>query len=85
MRKMITREVTSTTIKLGKMELVDGEVKAVTLPDLEVFGNVNLERANRIVSKKYDEPLTVLQVIPKVVTYEMPLDDFVANATIKEK
>lgn len=84
MRRMMTREVTKTTIKVAKMEMQDGQPKAVALPDKVVIGNIRLERAQRMVQKDYDEPVTVLQVIPETTTYEMPVETFIEHATIKE-
>jgi len=84
MRRMMTREVTKTTIKVAKLEMVDGEVKTVVLPDEIKIGNIRLERAQRMMNKKYGEPVTVLQVIPETTTYEMPVETFIEHATIKE-
>ena len=83
MRRMMTREVTKTTIKVAKMEMVDGQPQAVALPDKVVIGNIRLERAQREVQKEYDEPVTVLQVIPETTKYEMPVETFIEHATIK--
>lgn len=84
MRKTMTREVTKTTIKVAKLEMVDGEVKTVVLPDETKIGNIKLERAQRMMNKQYGEPVTVLQVIPETVVYEMPIETFIEHATIKE-
>lgn len=83
MRRMMTREVTKTTIKVAKLEMVDGEVKTVVLPDKTLIGNIRLERAQRIMNKEYGEPVTVLQVLPETITYEMPVETFIENATVK--
>ena len=85
MRKMMTREITKTTIKVAKLEMVEGEVKTVVLPDEIMLGNIRLERAQREMNKKYGEPVTVLQVIPETITYEMPVETFIEHATIKEE
>ena len=85
MRKMMTREITKTTIKVAKLEMVEGEVKTVVLPDEIMLGNIRLERAQREMNKKYGEPVTVLQVIPETITYEMPVETFIEYATVKEE
>lgn len=85
MRRMMSREVTKTTIKVAKMEMEDGQPHAVALPDEVVIGNVKLERAQRMVQKEYDEPVTVLQVIPETTTYEMSVQTFIEHATVKEE
>lgn len=85
MRRMMTREVTETTIKIAKLTMVDGEVKAVELPDEVEYGNIRLERAQRMMNKKFeDDSVTVMQVIPKTTIYEMPVQTFVDNAEVKE-
>lgn len=83
MRRMMTREVTKTTIKVAKLEMVEGEIKTVVLPDEIMLGNIRLERAQREMNKKYGEPVTVLQVIPETTVYEMPVETFIEHATIK--
>lgn len=85
MRKTMTREVTKTTVKVAKLEMVDGEVKTVVLPDELMMGNIRLERAQREMNKKYAEPITVLQVIPETTVYEMPLEKFIEYANVKEE
>ena len=85
MRRMMSREVTKTTIKVAKLEMVEGEVKTIVLPDEIMLGNIRLERAQREMNKKYGEPVTVLQVIPETTTYEMPVETFIEHATVKEE
>ncbi len=85
MRKMMTKEITKTTIKVGKMEMKeDGTIEAVTLPDETMLGNVSMTRAQQLMTKKYDHPVTVFQVLPETVVYEMAVEDFIAVASIKE-
>lgn len=84
MRKMMSREVTKTTVKVGKLEMVDGQPQAVTLPDEVLLGNVSLEKAQKQLNKKYGEPVTVFEVIPDTTVYEMPVEEFIKYATVKE-
>lgn len=83
MRKMMTKEVTKTTVKVAKMEMVDGLPQAVQLPDEIILGNVTLEKAQKQVNKKYDHPVTVLTVEADTIVYELPVDEFIKIATVK--
>lgn len=83
-RKMMTKEVTFTTIKVAKMEMVDGSPEAVALPDEVLIGNIRLERAQREMNKLYGEPVTVFSVEPETHVYEMAVEDFIKVAEVKE-
>lgn len=80
----MTREVTKTTVKVAKMEIKEGTPIAVALPDEVFIGNVSMERAQRLIDKKYDHPATVLEVHPDTKTYQMPVEQFIELATIKD-
>jgi len=84
MRKTMTKEVTSTLVKVAKMTMEDGLPKAVALPDETLLGNVSLEKAQKQLNKKYGEPVTVLEVHPDTKVYEMEVEKFMEHATIKE-
>lgn len=84
-RRMMTREVTKTTIKVAKMEIQEGRPVAIELPDEEVLGTIRIERAQRLMDKQYKgESVTVLQVIPETKTYEMEVAEFIKVATVKQ-
>ena len=83
MRKMLTKEVTSTTIKLAKMEVNEGQVQAVTLPDEIVLGNVSLEKAQKEANKIHGAGVTVFGVEAETKIYEMPVDEFIKVASLK--
>lgn len=84
MRKMMTKEVTKTTLKLAKMEMVDGQPQAIALPDEVLLGNVSLEKAQKEMNKKYGEPVTVFEVSPDTQVYELEVEEFIKVARIKE-
>ena len=84
MRRMMTREVTKTTVTSAKMDLVDGMPVAVPLPDQVFVGNVKMDKAQKEMNKLYDHPVTVLKVVAETETYEMPVEEFIKLATIKE-
>ena len=79
---MMTREITTTTVKVAKIEVQDGVPVAVHLPDTELLGDVKMERAQRTLNKQYGESVTITELLVNKVKYEMPVEDFIANATI---
>jgi hypothetical protein len=83
MRKMMTKEVTKTIVKLGKLEMVEGSPQAVMLPDEVILGNVSVEKAQRILNKKFETPVTIFGVSADTEVYEMAVEDFIKVATIK--
>jgi hypothetical protein len=83
MRKLMTKEVTTTLVKVAKMEMVDGQPKAVQMPDEILLGNVSLEKSQKAISKKLGAGATVFEVIPETKVYEMAVEDFIKVATLK--
>lgn len=75
----IYREVTTTQIEMAKIEMVDGEVKAVSLPPVTKVGNVTKERAQREMKKEFGE-VTVTAVTPTTKRYKMPVLQFMELA-----
>jgi hypothetical protein len=83
MRKKMQKEVTKTTVKVAKIVTAEGLPKAETLEDEILLGNVSVEKAQKIVQKKYDEPVTVLGVEPDTTIYEMDVEEFIKHAVVK--
>ena len=83
-RKMMTKEVTTTTIKLGKIEMVNGTPNVVTLPDEKINGNITLEKAQKLMNNKHGV-VTVFEVVPETQVYEMDIMEFIKVATLKVK
>lgn len=83
-RKMMTKEVTKTIVKLAIMELVDGRPVARELEDETILGNVSQESAQKTLNKKHGQPVTVFGVEADTTTYEMPVETFLQYATVKE-
>jgi hypothetical protein len=81
--KMVTREITSTTIKVADMQIENGQPVAVALPDEILIGNVTLEKAQKELNKKYGRSVTVFGLTVNTHSYEMPVETFLENATIK--
>lgn len=80
----MTKEVTSTTVKVAKMQMENGVPKAVTLPDEIILGNVSMEKAQKELSKKLGAGVTVFGVEPNTIVYEMPVEDFIKVAKVKQ-
>jgi hypothetical protein len=83
-RKMMTKEVTQTTIKCAKIEMVNGKPQIKHLPDEVVWGRLKQSEAQKILNKKYDFPVSVLELIPDTIVYEMEVQKFMQLATIKQ-
>ena len=84
-RKTMVKEVTHTTLKVARMEVENGSPKAISLPDVTLIGNVNLEKAQRHALKEIGKNVTVFEVIPETIKYEMPVEDFIKYASVKEE
>jgi hypothetical protein len=84
-RKMMQREVTTTFVKVAMIEVVEGEPKMVTLPEEELVGNISMEQAQKTLNKKFGQPVTILELFADTKVYEMPVDEFIQHATVKEE
>ena len=83
-RKMMTKEVTTTTVKIGKIEMVNGTPNVVMLPEEKINGNITLEKAQKLMNKKHGV-VTVFEVVPETQVYEMDVMEFIKVATLKVK
>lgn len=79
-RKTMVREVTHTTVKSAKMEVVDGRPVAHELEDLTLIGNISQEKAQREAFNQYGKGVSVFEVIPETHKYEMAIEDFIKHA-----
>jgi hypothetical protein len=85
MRKLMTKEVTTTTLKLAKMQMVEGQPVATALEDEILLGNVSIEKAQGFATKKHGTGVTVFEVVADTKVYEMSVEDFIKHATVKEE
>lgn len=81
-RKMMTKEVTTTTVKIGKIEMVNGTPNVVMLPEEKINGNITLEKAQKLMNKKHGV-VTVFEVVPETQVYEMDVMEFIKVAKLK--
>lgn len=84
MRKTMRKEVTSTTIKFGKVSMVDGAPQLEQLSEEKLVGNVSLERAGKLMKEKHGN-VTIFEVVPETQTYELPVEKFLEIATPVEQ
>ncbi|UTC25169.1 transcriptional regulator [Cytobacillus phage Bfsp1] len=84
MRKMMTKEVTSTTVKLAKIKHENGQVQAVSLPEEILLGNVTEEKAQKVMAKKHGHGVSVVGVEPQTNVYELEVEKFIEIARLKE-
>jgi hypothetical protein len=80
----MTKDVTSTTVKVAQMIVEKGVPVAKPLDDIILLGNVDLEKAQKYVVKNFGAGVTVFEVVADTVTYEMPVEEFIQIAKIKE-
>lgn len=85
-RRMLTRKVTFTNVKVAKLSRnEDGRTEAVDLPDEILLGNRSVEQAQKIINRKYEDHVQVMEVQADTKEYEMPVEEFIKLATVKEE
>lgn len=80
MKKTMTKEVTTTSIKLGRVKLVDGMPIVEPLNDELMLGNVSLEKAQKAMRKQHGDDVTVFGVEANTQKYKMSVEDFIRIA-----
>ncbi|HWI49887.1 MAG TPA: hypothetical protein VNU45_16870 [Rummeliibacillus sp.] len=81
--KMMQREVTSTNVEYAQLKVVEGQPE-VSKETKVLVGNVDAEKALKILTKELGSGVTILSTEVDSQIYEMPVDDFIQMATIKE-
>lgn len=81
----MSKEVTTTTVTVAELIMENGSPVAVELPNETLLGNVSLANAQKALNQKYGRPVTIFEVQPETHVYEMPVEEFIQLATIKEK
>lgn len=84
MKKVMQKEVTQTTIKMARIEVLEGETKLVELPEVVQLGNVSKEKAQKWATKEHGAGTTVTHVEPNALRYEMEVLEFIKLATLVE-
>jgi ribosomal protein L32E len=76
MEKMIQREVTFTNVKFANIQIVEGQAVAQN-QEAVIAGNVDTEKATKILSKQHGLGVTVLSVEANTKRFQMPVSTFV--------
>ena len=85
MRKMMSKEVTFTTLKIAKIEMLNGSATVVELPEEIIMGTISKDKAQKAVNKKHNSIITILSHTENSDIYEMSVEDFVKQAKIQTK
>lgn len=82
MRKTITRTIPTTTIYSGIVKMVNG-VPTVTMNDpITANGEIDENKALKLVRKAYDQKSIVTEVVVAENLYEISVEDFLKYATL---
>lgn len=82
MEKTITRTITTTTLVVKEIAIVDNAPVFVDLPNIVVEGKISKENANRIALKQYKgKQVAVVEQQEVSAKYEMPYSTFIQHAT----
>jgi hypothetical protein len=83
MRKYMTKEVTSTELKLAKLVIGEnGLPVADVIPSHVVLGELTPEKAQKLISKKYPSGVTIYAMETKTSVYKMSVADFIKVAEL---
>ena len=87
MRKMLSKEITFTHVKVAVLEVMeDGSPKAIEQPPIELLGDISIERADKMIAKDYKGKMIMIYSIEtEKRTYEMEVEEFIKVASIKVK
>lgn len=80
----MTKEVTSTTVKSARIEVQNGLPTAIELEPIILLGNVDVEQAQKKVTKQYGAGVTVLEVEANTELYELEVEKFIQIARLRE-
>jgi hypothetical protein len=84
MRRLMTKEVTSTTVKVARIDVTSGKPVVVELEPVILLGNVDSEKAQKVVAKQHGNGVTVLGVESVTDVYEMEVSEFIKIARKRE-
>lgn len=84
-RRVMTREVTQTKIKVAKLVVENGVPVVKDMDNVVVIGKRTKEWAERYVVREFGQGTVALDVETISNVYELPLEKFLEVATIKTK
>ncbi len=83
MRKYMTKEVTTTTIKLAKVTVDENGLPVVEqLEPYVKLGTINKEKAQKLINKEYGLGVTVFGMEENTYVYKMKVADFIKVAEL---
>lgn len=84
MRRLMTKEVTSTTVKVARIDVTEGQPKVVELEPVILLGNIDSEKAQKVVAKQHGAGVSVLSVETDTKVYELEVEEFIKIARLRE-
>lgn len=81
----MTKQVTVTKVKIAKIIIENGKPKVLPMKDEILLGNVNKDKAHKIIDKRYDCKVVVLDLQTDTKIYEMEVEEFIKVAKLKDK
>lgn len=82
-RKYMSKDVTTTTIKCGKIQISkEGKPEILELPDITEIGTLTETRINKLVNKQYGFGVSIYNVIEETKTYRMKVEEFMKVAEL---
>lgn len=83
-RDTVSKDVSETVLTLVETKVVNDELVTDKV-EIKVMGKMTKEQATKFIAKEYKgRAVLVLSTVVDTKTYEMPLEVFLSNATIKE-
>jgi hypothetical protein len=84
MRKLMTKEVTTTIIKSGKILIdKDGSPIVQSMPELTKLGEFSRPKAQKLINKEYGLGVSIYSIETKTQVYEMEVEEFIKIAKIR--
>jgi hypothetical protein len=82
-RQYMTKEVTTTTIKSGKIIInPEGKPEVNPMQDIIVLGSISETKAHKTVNRAYGVGTTIYAVEEETKTYRMRVEDFIKVAEL---
>lgn len=80
MAKFITRTIVSSTLSACKIETVEGKPEIKELEPFTIEGSLDVEKAQKAVTKKYGQGATLTSIEESSKMYKMEVSKFVELA-----
>lgn len=85
MRKMMTKEVTFTTIQGCYIEVdKSGKPEMVELAPIQIMGTISNAKAQKMLNEETGRNVTITSMDEETNVYEMAVEEFIKVASIKK-